>query len=255
MTAAKTFKYYFLIVIICSTTTISHANNVKTSIEGSQRCISSNGIPDHSIDNFPNAGNPHRIAEQNIRYCFPLNPVKKSKPSIQHDSIGVALNGIMIRPGTADYWDPFSSRGFSHNRNSGWNLEGLGSREQLGIDHNNAHVDNTGLYHYHGVASALVKSTTQQGSLIGYTADGFEIHYVESQNSSYQLKQGVRPSGPGGRYDGSYNQDWQYIAGVSSLDECNGGELNGRFVYFATDNYPFFPRCLWGNISADFGLK
>lgn len=224
-------------------------------IQGNQRCITSNGLPDHSTGEFPNSGNPNRLSAQNIHYCFPLKPVKNNRPATQHGSIGVALNGITIRPGTADYWDANSRRGHSRDRRSGWNLEGLGSRDALGMDHNNAHVDHTGLYHYHGVADALVRSTAGQGSLIGYAADGFEIHYIPSQTSSYRLKTGTRPSGPGGRYDGSYNEDWEYIPNSSSLDQCNGGELNGHFVYFATDTYPFFPRCLWGNASDDFSTN
>ena len=245
-----------ILILISIISPEAYAGNTSIFIEGNQRCISSDGLPNHSTGTFPNSGNPGHIQQQNIRCCFALNPVKKQYPSVQRGSIGVALNGITIRPGTADYWDSTSQRGFSRNSSSGWNLEGLGSRELLGIDHNNAHVDNRGLYHYHGVANALVNATSEHGSLIGYAADGFEIHYVGStQSSSYQLKQGYRPSGPSGRYDGTYNEDWEYVSGSSSLDQCNGGTLNNRFVYFATDTYPFFPRCLWGTASTDFGLQ
>ena len=119
------------------------------------------------------------------------------------------------------------------------------------MDQNNAHVDQRGLYHYHGTSKALARQG--KGTLIGYAADGFEIHYLgKAKKSSYQLKKGTRPSAPGGRYDGTYNQDWHYVAGSGALDRCNGGSLNGKFVYFATDTYPFFPRCLWGTISEDF---
>ncbi len=251
----RLFNTYLLIfpaVMLYVVAGSAYAGNVSITTTNNQRCISSDGLPDHSTGSFPNSGNPHRISTQSIRYCFPLNPVKNNPAIPQRGSIGVALNGITIRPGTAYYWDASSSRGHSRDRSSGWNLEGLGSCEALGIDHNNAHVDNRGLYHYHGVASALVSS--QADTLIAYAADGFEIHYVgRSERASYQLKQGTRPSGPGGRYDGTYVEDWQYIAGSGTLDHCNGGTLNGKFVYFATDIYPFFPRCLWGNVSNDFG--
>jgi hypothetical protein len=230
----------------------AYANSARISTTDTQRCISSNGLPDHSTGRFPNRGNPHTIAEQDIDYCFSLNPKKKNTPKKQRGSIGVALNGITIRPGTADYWDASSHRGHSRKRSSGWNLEGLGSRDALGMDDNNAHVDKAGMYHYHGIADALVKSTADNGTLIGYAADGFEIHYVASQRSSYQLKTGTRSSGPGGKHDGSYNEDWQYIQGSGTVDQCNGGLLNDKFVYFATTTYPFFPRCLWGKASRDF---
>ena len=231
------------------------ASETQITIEGNQRCLRSDGLPGHTTGRFPNSGNPNQISKQNIRYCFPLNPLKNTYPKKQGGSIGVALNGITIRPGTADYWDATSRRGHSRNASSGWNLEGLGSREVLGMDDNNAHVDNKGLYHYHGVADALVEATRNDGSLIGYAADGFEIHYVKNQLSSFRLKSGTRGSGPKGQYDGSYNEDWQYVDKSGTLDRCNGGQLNGKFVYFATVTYPFFPRCLWGSASHDFGMS
>ena len=35
----------------------------------------------------------------------------------------------------------------------------------------------------------------------------------------------------------------------------DGRILNGKYVYFATDEFPFFPRCHWGNVSKDFIQK
>lgn len=229
----------------------AHNNQVTIQQSQNQRCIISNGLPDHGTGSFPNRGNPHRISEQNVRLCVAKNPIKSNQAKQVRGSVGVALNGVQIRPGTADWYDPNSHRGHSRNRSSGWNLEGLGAAEKLGMDHNNAHVDQRGLYHYHGVSGALKRQGN--GSLIGYAADGFEIHYLgKKRTSSYKLKQGQRPSGPGGRYDGTYVEDWHYVAGSGDLDRCNGGILKGKFVYFATDSYPFFPRCLWGTASRDF---
>lgn len=229
----------------------AHDNDVHIDVQGGKRCIVSNGLPDHSTGTFPNSGNPHTMREQNVKLCVSANPKKGSKAKFVNGSVGVGVNGVQIRPGTADYYDPSSRRGFSRDRSSGWNLEGLGARDQLGMDRNNAHVDERGLYHYHGVPKALVRSAGS--SLIGYAADGFEIHYVGSkQTPSYKLKSGTRPSGPGGTYDGTYVEDWEFVSGSGSLDMCNGGMLNGQFVYFATDAYPFYPRCLWGDVSRDF---
>ena len=66
------------------------------------------------------------------------------------------------------------------------------------------------------------------------------------------LKKGTRPSGPGGRYDGTYVQDWEYKKGSGNLDKCNGKIMNGKYVYFATDTFPFYPRCHWGTVGNDF---
>lgn len=121
----------------------------------------------------------------------------------------------------------------------------------LGMDSNNAHVDHRGLYHYHAPAPAL--TTSLDGTLIGYAADGFPIHYVgDRAQPSWQLKTGTRPTAPKGRYDGTYEQDWKHVAGSGNLDECNGASVNGSYVYFATDSFPFFPRCFRGTVSADF---
>lgn len=217
-----------------------------------QICMVSNGLPNHSTGNFPNSGNPHRIAAQSIEVCVPENPVKTSRATVLRGSTGFALNGVMIRPGTADYYDPSSRRGFSRNPASGWKLDGKGAAQLLGLDSNNAHVDNRGLYHYHAKPTGLLAKSNS--SLVGFAADGFEIHYVGGRaKSGYTLKPGNRNGGPGGKHDGTYVQDWQYTGGAGTLDQCNGGELNGKFVYFVTDSYPYFPHCAWGKVSRDFG--
>ena len=178
-------------------------------------------------------------------------PRKGSRAKSVLGSIGVGINGVQLRPSTADYFDANSRRKMSRNSRSGWRYEGKGPVNRFGLDRNNAHVDRRGLYHYHGVANALVRSSGS--SLIGWAADGFEIHYVGSRaKPSYRLKSGTRPSGPGGKYDGTFVQDYQYVSGVGNLDRCNGGLLSGRYVYFATDKFPYLPRCLWGRVSRDF---
>ncbi len=70
--------------------------------------------------------------------------------------------------------------------------------------------------------------------------------------SGYALKKGQRPSGPGGQYSGKYTQDFEFIGGAHRLDECNGIWLDGRYVYFLTEEFPFAPRCLMGDIDASF---
>ena len=215
-------------------------------------CMASNGLPNHSTGRFPNRGNPNSIRAQNIKVCVPENPKKGSQAKFIRGSIGFALNGVMIRPGTVDFYDASSPRGFSRRGNKNWRLEGLGARELLGMDANNAHVDERGLYHYHGKPNGFLNGTNS--TLVGYAADGFEIHYAGSRiKSGYSLKSGTRKDGPGGRHDGTYEQDWQYTGGTGKLDQCNGGTLNGKFVYFVTDSYPYVPRCLWGKVSSGFG--
>jgi hypothetical protein len=240
--------------LLCTGTALAHENEVRMIVDHQQRCFISNSVPDHDTGTFPNAGNPHSIQPQDIRVCVPGKPpwTPGTVPQYHRGPIGIAINGVLFRPGTADYYDATSRRGFSRDPGSGWNLDGMGARDLLGLDENNAHVDERGLYHYHGVADALIAST--RATLIGYAADGYDIHFVDGRKtSSYRLKEGNRPTAPFGPYDGTYNEDWEYEPGSGDLDECNGGRnLYGRFVYYASESYPFLPRCLWGEISPDF---
>lgn len=229
------------------------ADNFTITVTGNQRCFSGDGLPDHNTGTFPNRGNPNGIRAQNVNSCVPANPVKLANAKFVRGAIGMAVNGVQFRPTTAGFWNPKARRGHSKRGDKNWSLDIFGAPGHLGLDFNNAHVGPNGLYHYHGIANSLTK--TSGSSLIGYAGDGFEMHYIgENATSGYRLKQGMRPtSGPSGKYDGTYNQDYEYIAGNGVLDKCNGGQLNGKYVYFVTESYPFVGRCLWGNISKDFG--
>lgn len=226
-------------------------NRVSVEIDDAERCFASNGIPDHATGTFPNRGNPNAISEQDLEMCVTSTPVRGTTAQPVRGAIGIAVNGVQFRPTTAGFYDPNGRRGHSRNGGRNWSLDINGAPGRLGLDFNNAHVGRGGLYHYHGIANSLLE--TSGSTLIGYAADGFEMHYVgSSATSGYELKQGARPEGgPPGDYDGTYNEDYVFVAD-KGLDECNGGTLDGRFVYFVTDSYPFVGRCLWGEISEDF---
>ena len=175
------------------------------SVSNDLRCVTSDGLPDHDVGAFPNRGNPHTISRQRIRFCVDATPEYGGTPQVVQ-TIGIAINGIIIRPGTADWYDASSPRKHSRNPASGWRLDGMGAADALGLDQNNAHVDHRGLYHYHGIADPLAEAS---GTLVGWAADGFEIHYIgDKAQSSFQLKNGNRSTAPGGVHDGTYVQDW-----------------------------------------------
>ena len=230
---------------------VAHDNQVQLKIFGNQRCIISNGSPNHKIGRFPNKGNPNYFRSQRVKVCIDARPTKTGKKVRRVNGSGISLSGIIFRPGTADWYDTNSPRGFSKNPSSGWNLEGMSPNNSLGLDKENAHVDHRGLYHYHGVSNSLISNL--KGTLIGYAADGFEIHYVgASAIPSWHLKKGNRESAPFGRHDGRFVQDYNFVRGSGNLDECNGASFEGKYVYFATDTFPFFPRCFLGRVSKDF---
>ena len=236
-------------------------NRVEMTTTETQRCIAANGLPDHKTGQFPNRGNPNAIQPQDVNVCVPLIPTKADKITPIHGTIGIAVNGVQFRPNTAGYYDPEGRRGHSPNGDRNWSLDIHGAPGKLGLDFNNAHVGRGGLYHYHGIAEHLLDDTGS--SLIGYAGDGYEIHYVgETIESGWELKSGTRPpsqngAGPGGAYDGTYNEDFVWVGGTDAggqprLDQCNGGRLNGQYVYFVTDSYPYVSRCLTGIVSDDF---
>jgi hypothetical protein len=51
---------------------------------------------------------------------------------------------------------------------------------------------------------------------------------------------------------GTFLQDYEYVAGLGDLDECNGRVgvtpefPNGTYHYYATDTYPYLQRCVKG---------
>ena len=248
----KTLFLSFLLMIFINPA--SAKNDVSILKNQSKLCIASNSLPDHEIGKFPNRANPHAIREHLVEFCVPVDPVKNKVPKFVKGTIGIAINGIQFRPNTAGFYDPLARSGHSRNGDKRWSLDIFGAKNKLGLDNNNGHIGPNGLYHYHGIAKSLVK--TSDNSLIGYAGDGFEIHYRGYKvTSGYELKSGFRPSGPGGKYDGRYNEDYVHKGLEGTLDKCNGGNLSGKFVYFITNSYPFIGRCLWGDISSGFGVN
>lgn len=78
-----------------------------------------------------------------------------------------------------------------------------------------------------------------------WAADGFEIHDLGDRGrSGYMLLPGARDAAPGCVHDGTYYDDWPYVQRAGNLDTCNGGMVDGQYVYVATESYPFFPRGL-----------
>ena len=105
-------------------------------------------------------------------------------------------------------------------------------------------------------------------------ADGFPIYApwgftdlkdakspLKTIKSSYKLKSGTRQNGPGGAFDGTYIQDFEFAAGAGDLDECNGRfgvtpEFpEGIYHYFVTSDFPFIPRFYKGTPDASFARR
>ena len=248
---SASFRFAFAILAaLPAATAHAHDNLSKVTQKGDQTCIASNGAPNHAMGRFPNRANPNSFKVQTLTFCFPSNPQRSNTVTDGLMTVGVSLTGIPFRPYTAGYYDPNGRRGIGRTE-SEWRQQAMHAPRSLGMDENNGHVDRSGLYHYHGVSQDYHAS--QSGTLIGYAPDGFEIHYDPDRAvSSWALKDGTRPTPPNGAYSGEFEEDFEYVAGSGTLDECNGATVSGTYRYYATDSYPFFPRCFKGVIEGRF---
>ncbi len=244
------------------------AARMSVSVTDGIRSIRSDGLPDHQPGQFPNRGNPHTISSQSYIFEVPLKPSKAGRPTeLGHQNFGVALNGVPFDALTAEFWN--------RDRSSGWNIEALSGRLDLGLDRHNAHVQPNGAYHYHGIPTGLLERFPYRDkpALLGYAADGFPIYgpfgYSSANDpsssmtelrASHRVISGTRPSGPGGAYDGTYVQDYEFAAGSGDLDACNGRDgvtpehPDGTYYYVLTSSFPFIPRCWVGRPSSSGGF-
>lgn len=250
-------------------------STVSWSCSDTMRKVTSNGIPDHEVGTFPNPNCPNTIAPYSVSASITLTPVSTGNAS-QVTVVGYAMNGVKFDPNTAG-----SCSGSGTNAtcsligNTGnWNIEALGQTSfNFGTDDNNAHVQPTGDYHYHGMPEGILDKVGKgmAPTLVGFALDGFPIYarygYSDPGNTSsavkviqgsYQLKatpDAGRPSAE--TYPmGAFRQDYEYVAGSGDLDECNGrfGATPefpcGIYHYYITDSYPFIQRCVKGTAPA-----
>jgi hypothetical protein len=243
-----------------------------------KREIAANGIPDHPVGTFPNSHNPNTITEQIIKDSFSLQPVETDKSTTlggPTGPTGYVLNGVKIDANTAGSCDDSGENCSLVGNTGNWHIEALGHNSfDFGTDDNNAHVQPGGVYHYHGMPEGFI--TKQGGSntkmtIIGWAADGFPIYArygysiasdststLASMKGSYQLVTTVIGSRPSTEtYPlGTFGEDWEYVAGSGDLDECNGRVgvtpefPEGTYHYYATDSYPYFQRCVKGEVEA-----
>lgn len=229
-------------------------------VGGGVRSIVTNALPDHEVGEFPNPGNPNTISEQDASYEYTTEPVYVGSATTAMTP-GVAVNGVKFEPGTAETVSCASGETLR--------VEALQEVYDLGLDFNNAHVQPTGEYHYHGVSELLAAAYETDDDLVhvGFAADGFLIYYSKSGafDAGYSLSTDTRSgtdcvgSGALGNVvveidgttpDGTYASDWIYSDDTGDLDECNGVEIDGEYAYLLTNDYPYVSRCLNGEFAA-----
>lgn len=245
-------------------------SRITVTVGGGVRRIVANGLPDHETGRFPNPRNPNAIRAQSYDVSLPTDPRRSARPVplTLPQPFGLAVNGVPFDPLAAEFWrgDP----------ESGWTVSALGPGVDLGLDVHTAHVQPTGAYHYHGVPAALTGASSSRGHspIVGWAGDGFPVYAgsgfrdasdptspVVDLSSSYRLRPGTRPGGadgPGGAFDGTYDEDWEFVPGVGDLDLANGRVgvtpeyPDGTYHYVLTSGYPVVPRFLAGPVAESF---
>ena len=241
--------------------------------DASSCSVTSNDIPNYDF-NDASAHFAEDVAEQNIAFSVPRNP-KAAGSSTELSLLtynAVMLNGVvldLIANGCYLPNDPAADADGNVANGCGltvdWRLDPMGP-VGFGTDSHNGHTQPGGLYHYHGNPNALVdlQDTTKESPVIGFAADGFPIYgpnYLDSKTgkisaakSGFTLKSGSRPTGdssPGGSYDGTYIQDYEFT-GAGTLDKCNGMTVNGHYGYYVTASYPYVMSCYTGTPDLSF---
>jgi hypothetical protein len=239
-------------------------------IAGNRRVLTSNGMPGHSAGDFPNNHDPVPLRPQRHHFEMPLKPAAAGTPTPLNMWIfGMARNGVVFDP-SGPFWNRDGKSGYQ------FEVMSPAAAVALGIDVNHAHTQGRGMYHYHGLPTGLLwrlrrETPERRMLLLGYAADGFPIYGpdgpvdaadlqspIRRQRSSYRLKPGKRSSGPGGRHDGTFVEDFVYEPGLGDLDECNGRHgptpefPEGTYYYVLTDDFPFIPRQFRGKPDPSF---
>ena len=225
--------------------------------------ITSNGIPNHDFNNGGLAF-PNNVSSQSYQYEIPLTPTfaaNNTELLIGTDN-GIMLNGAKIDMLAAACYGVGNEKTGCGNGYD-WRFDPLHADNGFRLDNHNAHTQPNGSYHYHGNPNALFADSEVESPLIGFAADGFPIFgswfndgsSIKKAESSYQLKPGNRPTAngaPGGVYDGTFRDDYEYVSGLGDLDECNGMTLNGVYGYYVTERFPYLMGCLKGTIDPSF---
>jgi hypothetical protein len=255
---------------------VNTTSDATWSCNDQERSLNGNGVPDHEVGTFPNEGNPNQIAQQNIQINFPLEPSLVSDEGESARTVGYALNSVKFEPGTAGSCSSDTNCSL-RDPSGGWSIEALGQTAfDFGDDMNNAHVQPTGAYHYHGMPERFLEvlGANESITLVGWALDGFPLYarygYADAEDAESEIKVltsswRLKEAPDSGRPDvelyemGTFSQDFEYVEGSGDLDECNGRRgvtpefPDGIYYLLVTDSFPFIGRCLKGEFEQSQG--
>lgn len=230
-------------------------------VTGAASCsLTSNAIPNHD---FNDATARFATPTSAITKTFVLtrNPAfaATTTPLALTSFNAVMLNGVVVDLLAAGCFGVGDGRIGCNNLATPWRYDPMSPSAMFGTDAHHAHTQPDGHYHYHGDPLAMYAESTEPSPVIGFAADGFPIFgpyfddgtEVRAAVSGYTLRSGTRPSGPGGTYDGTYVDDYEFTD-AGDLDACNGMMVDGQYGYFVTRSYPWVMGCYRGTPHASF---
>lgn len=251
--------------VVDITRNLPFSGQLEISVDGDFCVFRSNSIPNHDF-NDGSAWFATAVSSVDREYRVPMETYFASDPTpitLQFDN-AILLNGVKVDLLAAACYGVADGRIGCNDIEQPWRLDPMSGNNEFGTDLHNAHTQPDGTYHYHGNPNALFDTTGQMESpVIGFAADGFPIFgsfindngVVRAVSSSYRLRAGSRPAGngsPGGTYDGTYIDDYEFVAGSGDLDQCNGMMRTGVYGYYVTDSYPWLMACFQGTPDSSF---
>lgn len=189
----------------------------RVTVEGSNRIVESNGLPDHPTGVYPIGRddpaygydrNPNSIRPSTLRWSLPTAPVVASAPGcVNMGAIGVMRSGVVL----FNALDAMGRDAAAHET----------------LDTCKGHPELDGSYHYHDLSQCVPGADAVDPTVVGWASDGYPI--------------------VAGRLDGRrvVNED---------LDACHGREvavdIDGTkvrtYAYWMTAEYPYSVGCFRG---------
>lgn len=243
-----------------------YAAEVSVTSDGHTCTITSNAVPNHDFNTVD--GFFHGFAVQDQTYTVSATPMvgETRTPLTLGVDNAIFLNGVKLDLVAAGCYGVADGLFGCFDMSIPYRYDPMGEgSSQFGADSHNAHTQPDGLYHYHGNPVALFEqeNPTLASPVIGFAADGFPIFgsfiedsgTIRAATTSYRLKTGMRPGGddgPGGAYDGTFVDDWEFVEGLGDLDQCNGMYQDGVYGYVVTATYPHVMGCFTGTPDPSF---
>jgi hypothetical protein len=194
-------------------------SSITIALEGDQRVIRANNLPQHHTGVFPIQTddpayqydrNPNSIQAQQILLKLPADPVLADTPGcVPMGMIGFATDGVAI-----------------------FNAVDAAGRDAVAHevqDKCHGHPERNGQYHYHGPSPCMPNEMTS--GLVGYALDGFGIYGMKDSSGRVL-----------------HDDDLDACHGTTSTVMWNGKVMK-MYHYVLTAEYPYTIGCFRGQVN------